>query len=125
VPDDPRVRAHALRGEATEPCLAGERARCLELLDEAKTLDPAGDEAPEVQDLRRRVATPPSPQPLDSSAPILPTPPTKSEAPAPNRAPKFAPKSAPRPVPTSMPTKPTGAASKKVLGAGWGSGSSM
>jgi DNA-directed RNA polymerase specialized sigma24 family protein len=45
-----------LRDMARAPCRASEWAKCLELLDEAAELDPAGDRAPEIQAARDRVA---------------------------------------------------------------------
>ncbi len=48
-PDD----APSMRREATRAMEAGEWRKALELLDRAKKEDPAGDEAPEVQDARR------------------------------------------------------------------------
>jgi hypothetical protein len=38
---------------AAEACAQKEWASCLQALDEATVLDPAGDEAPQVQALRR------------------------------------------------------------------------
>jgi hypothetical protein len=48
------ARAHRL--EAKEACKQQQWERCLEELDEARKVDPDGDRAPEVQELRRRAS---------------------------------------------------------------------
>jgi hypothetical protein len=48
-----RLEAESLRAEAGEALEAKQWSRCLALLDEAKRKDPEGDEAPEVQHVRR------------------------------------------------------------------------
>jgi hypothetical protein len=45
-------RAAAIRREARSACDAHRWAACLEQLDDARTLDPAGDEAADIQALR-------------------------------------------------------------------------
>jgi hypothetical protein len=45
-----------LRDQARAPCRNAEWSRCIELLDAARELDPAGDQAPEIQAVRDRVA---------------------------------------------------------------------
>jgi len=52
----PEEESADLRDLARAPCRASDWARCLELLDEAASLDPAGDRAPEIQAARDRVA---------------------------------------------------------------------
>jgi hypothetical protein len=44
----PQERAFALRRDALHELDLGDAAACVRHLDEAKTLDPAGDSAPEV-----------------------------------------------------------------------------
>ncbi len=61
VPDDsvegpmptPRERAARLRALASEACDHARWQDCLDRLDEAQPLDPAGDGDPQIQDLRR------------------------------------------------------------------------
>ena len=48
-----QLEAESLRAEAANALEAGQWARCLALLDEAKRKDPQGDEAPGVKDARR------------------------------------------------------------------------
>jgi hypothetical protein len=58
-PDDPpAVRAEALRRDARDACGARRWPTCLERLNQARALDPAGDEAPEIQALRRSAGDP-------------------------------------------------------------------
>lgn len=52
------ARARDLRAEARDDCAAKSWATCLEKLDEARALDPDGDESPEVQSLRRAAGSP-------------------------------------------------------------------
>jgi RNA polymerase sigma factor (sigma-70 family) len=117
-------RARRLRGLAFERLRARDFRGCLERLDQAKSLDPSGDAAPEVQEARRaagealRPAPLPSSAPSDAPAPTLSAPPVftappvqsappvqksrppapkgKSEPPPSNVAPKGDPKTAPR-----------------------------
>lgn len=49
-----RARGHVLREEAVALCDRAEWQRCLDQLDEAKRLDPAGDDTPGVHEVRRR-----------------------------------------------------------------------
>jgi hypothetical protein len=56
-PDDtPAAHAAALRRDAVEACEARSWKTCLDRLDEARALDPSGDENPEVQALRHAAA---------------------------------------------------------------------
>jgi DNA-directed RNA polymerase specialized sigma24 family protein len=105
-PVDPR--AVPMRHDALQKCAARAYQECLDGLDAAKRLDPAGDTTPEVQRARREAdkalepapITPP-PEPTSSSAPVpAPVPqdvktprPTSTEAPAPTPVPtsSFAP----------------------------------
>jgi uncharacterized protein (DUF1778 family) len=48
-----KLEAAVLRSQAADALEAGQWARCLALLDEAKQKDPQGDEAPGVKDARR------------------------------------------------------------------------
>jgi hypothetical protein len=57
-PDDPPVRAEALRRDARDACGARRWPICLDRLNQARALDPAGDEAPEIQALRRSAGDP-------------------------------------------------------------------
>jgi hypothetical protein len=52
----PEAEAAHLRDMAREPCRASKWDRCVDLLDQAARLDPAGDKAPEIQAVRDRVA---------------------------------------------------------------------
>ena len=59
-PDSPpAVRAAALRQEAHAACQARTWSTCLDKLNEARALDPSGDQAPDVQMLRRSAEDPP------------------------------------------------------------------
>jgi RNA polymerase sigma factor (sigma-70 family) len=60
-------RARVLRADALRRCEASEWQACLDGLDEAKRLDPAGDTAPEIGDARARAerALQPTPQAPD------------------------------------------------------------
>jgi DNA-directed RNA polymerase specialized sigma24 family protein len=85
-------RARVVRADALRKCEAFEWQACLDGLDEAKRLDPAGDTAPEVGAARARAerALQPPPQAPDSKEDAKAEPlPKKSEAPIPsNVAPK-------------------------------------
>jgi DNA-directed RNA polymerase specialized sigma24 family protein len=56
----PPERAAELRRNALHDCDMGNMQRCLEKLDQAKELDPAGDSAPAVQRARERIRDFPS-----------------------------------------------------------------
>ncbi len=64
-PDSPsELRAAALRREARQACDARSWPTCLDKLNEARALDPSGDQAPEVQSWRsaaRAAGAPPGP----------------------------------------------------------------
>jgi hypothetical protein len=55
----PPVRAAALRQEAREACQERTWSTCLDKLNEARALDPSGDQPPDVQSLRRSAGDPP------------------------------------------------------------------
>lgn len=95
VAPSPLERAAELRREALKTCEAQPRS-CLDRLDEAKRLDPAGDRAPEVQGARRAAEQQLEPQQQQQ----VPSPEPSSTAPAPND-PKLAP-----PAPTFVPIAP-------------------
>jgi DNA-directed RNA polymerase specialized sigma24 family protein len=81
-PVGPERRAAELRRSALRHCAAERYDRCLQELDEAKRLDPAGDTQPSVKRARQRA--------LDRLAPVpsVPsTPPVQSAAPVPSAAP--------------------------------------
>jgi len=108
----PVERARALRSEAGKACERSEWQPCLDQLDEAARLDPAGDTSPEVTGLRERaqraLAPEPAPSekaPLDSkdAPPDLTSLPTKKPP-----TPKDTKPSIPAPWPSSTePTWPT------------------
>lgn len=130
-------RAEPMRRLALEKCGRDEWKPCLEGLDQARELDPAGDGRPEVQEARRAAgkaleATPPvlddnAPAPLPTTAPPSPSPSPSGSAPTgePNApplktlpqqrkvAPKSEPTSAPPPPPVAMPTAAFDAPSPK------------
>jgi|HubBroStandDraft_4_1064222.scaffolds.fasta_scaffold526264_2 hypothetical protein len=56
--DPPAVRAEALRREARDACGARNWPICLDRLNQARALDARGDEAPEIQALRRSAGDP-------------------------------------------------------------------
>jgi DNA-directed RNA polymerase specialized sigma24 family protein len=88
----PLERARALRDAALERCAAGAWNECVEKLDEARRLDPMGDEARAVQDARAAAARGLAPPVAPPSATAVPAPPSSSAPP-------------PRPVPTATPRK--------------------
>ncbi len=58
-----RVAAGDLRARARRALAMGYESQCLDLLDQAKILDPDGDEAPDVVALRQRATSPEEPLP--------------------------------------------------------------
>jgi DNA-directed RNA polymerase specialized sigma24 family protein len=143
-PVDPR--AEPMRLEALGKCQAHDYKACLDELDAAKRLDPAGDTRPEVQRARRDAEkalepAPPTttlpPVPTSSAAPLEKAPPvptssaapydTASPAPFDTSAPP-APTAVPTPVPTSSfapptPTKPGPSKASKTSSIDFGSDS--
>ncbi len=77
--DAPVARAREWRERARGSCETQLWQRCLDELDEAKKLDPAGDEFPNARELRKKAEDglhPPSPRPEPTPAPE-PTPVSK------------------------------------------------
>ncbi len=74
----PIDEGQSIRRFALERCRGGDAARCLDDLDRAKKLDPAGDKAPEVTAARRAAASRLSP------APSAPAPTLSATTPAPS-----------------------------------------
>lgn len=107
-------RAAELRKLGIEKCLAYEWKACVEKLDEAKRLDPAGDTRPEVRQARenanKALTLPPVPAPTAND--ITPPPaPTSKTAPNPSFAPWADPtapdmKQMKMPAPTPTPPPP-------------------
>jgi DNA-directed RNA polymerase specialized sigma24 family protein len=108
----PLDRARMLRADALRRCDEGAWRACLDGLDEAARLDPAGDAAPEVQAAReraRRAPESPSPSPEDTKVPDQLLQQQKS-APAPTPSSRPAPtdsKVAPKQAPTSSKEAPS------------------
>ena len=105
-------RAEELRKVGIEKCLAYEWKTCIEKLDAAKQLDPAGETRPEVRQARenasKALAIPPAPVPTTNN--VSPPP-----SPAPPPTPSFVPWDEPTgrttkgmkmPAPTATPTPP-------------------
>jgi DNA-directed RNA polymerase specialized sigma24 family protein/outer membrane biosynthesis protein TonB len=93
VPLDPR--AEELRKDGVELCAKSQWSDCVEKLDDAKRLDPAGDTRPEVRKAREDAAKAkeisPEPAPSPTTTNLTPPPesttPTKAPAPAPSSIP--------------------------------------
>ncbi|WP_437593690.1 sigma factor [Sorangium sp. So ce1000] len=141
-PLDALDRARSLRAEALRACDEAAFRRCLDQLDEADRLDPAGRDAPEVAAARERALEalraptdkPPAPAPdkttPDKTTPNKTTPnkttPDKVETnsrPAPKPRPKVAPPSAQKPtssVPAEQMVKSSKAAPKSKVMDGLG-----
>ncbi|HET9933694.1 MAG TPA: RNA polymerase sigma factor [Polyangiaceae bacterium] len=77
--DAPLELARKLRRAALERCRDGAVDECIAGLDRARSLDPAGDSAPEVAEARRRATS----RPLPSPSTDAPTPVPSSDAPRP------------------------------------------
>lgn len=65
----PEERARELRRLALEDCKSGKVAPCVDGLDRARSLDPAGDAAPEIQEARRVAGAVLAPAPAPSPEP--------------------------------------------------------
>ena len=123
IPFDPR--AEELRKDGLDLCGKAQWKECIEKLDDAKRLDPAGDTRPEVKRARDDAEkalepapvpttenTTPPPVPLDSASPPPPrrfvdsksVAPTKAMKQAPNFATKAAPKPTAAPPPVNFKT---------------------
>ncbi len=96
----PLERGKEIRRDALEHCDKAEWTPCIEGLDRAKALDPAGDTAERVQRARDAAKEPkkipppeptPSPTP-SSSAPIRTAPPVNTDAPMPQETKDIGPK---------------------------------
>ena len=114
------ARAEELRKSAFTKCLASDWKPCVDGLDQAKRLDPAGDTRPEVKQARDnadkalRLAPAPSAAPTSINAPPVPVPTTSSpdlSKPSPKATP--APSST-APPPKTRPTKPTSTVSSDL-----------
>jgi DNA-directed RNA polymerase specialized sigma24 family protein len=120
-------RAEPMRRLALEKCASAEWKPCVDGLDEARRLDPAGDARPEVQQAReaagKALSTPPELSPVPSAVPttappnpssnLFPTPSPidsaftktlRKEDPSPKAKPQSTESFAPTPVPTTAPT---------------------
>ncbi|MBX3230051.1 MAG: sigma-70 family RNA polymerase sigma factor [Labilithrix sp.] len=124
IAKDDVARAEEMRHQAFDLCKASQWTSCIEKLDDAKRLDPAGDTTPAVQQARdeanKAITLPPVPTPAPtlSDAPDDPLPlrkgPTKemkmpSPGPTSSAAPPPGPMPAPAPAPA--PARPKGKSS--------------
>jgi DNA-directed RNA polymerase specialized sigma24 family protein len=105
------ARAAELRKQALESCAAGAWATCVEKLDDAKRLDPAGDTRPEVQRARQDANDAVQERPV-TPAPTLTPPPEITPPPQPTTIPT---ESFTTPVPSSVPPLPKKAAPSKMM----------
>jgi DNA-directed RNA polymerase specialized sigma24 family protein len=109
VPLDPK--AEELRKNGLDLCAKSQWKDCIEKLDDAKRLDPAGDTRPEVNKAREDAAKAkeisPEPAPSPTTKNITPPPDSTAPtlAPAPTAAPSYVP--APAPAPNPKATKTT------------------
>jgi DNA-directed RNA polymerase specialized sigma24 family protein len=95
------LEGRRLREATLEVCRQDEHQRCLDDLDRARELDPAGDAVPDVQQARERAAAAlREPAPVQEPQQTKEPAPTRTEAPP---APKQAPE--PRPTPKAPPTQ--------------------
>ena len=104
-------RAEPVRRAALEKCAKSDFKSCIDGLDEARRLDPAGDSRPDVQQARKAaddaLKATPSPSPSDSPSPS-PAPTTQPPSPAPSSS--FSPmpdESAPMQQQKAAPKAPT------------------
>ena len=103
-------RAEPMRRAALEKCAANDWQNCLDGLDTAKRLDPAGDDSPEIQKARQaagdalKTAPPPSPSDSATAPPLDVTPPP---TPAPTGSTTMIQKMR-KPAPSPKTAKPTG-----------------
>lgn len=83
-PITPEERARALREQGLERCAANDYAECVRALDEAKAIDPVGDQASAITEARAAAArartNAPAPSPDPSAHTLGPAP--KQKAPA-------------------------------------------
>ena len=113
VHEDVDPRAEPVRRLALEKCAASDWKACVDGLDEAKRLDPAGDTQPVVQQARQAAANAlEAPPPAPTSAPLPSTP--SPEPPPPVMPQKTRPQSTePSPMFTGTPPAPTPAPKMK------------
>lgn len=106
LPEEPVLeRARALREKAFEECDRAAWRLCLDKLDEARGLDPAGDNDARVGAARARAEDAlKNPVPAPSDAPTATPPP--SAPPTSNAPPKSTSKVAPKPPTTAVPKPP-------------------
>jgi RNA polymerase sigma factor (sigma-70 family) len=113
----PFERARAMRDAALERCGAGAWEACVKGLDDARALDPVGDEASAVQEARAAAARRGAPEPPPSAEPA-PSPSAVPSARVVAPAPKPTASAVPRAIP-SAPPKRKGSASSSVSDS-WG-----
>jgi RNA polymerase sigma factor (sigma-70 family) len=95
----PFDRATRLRQSALEKCAAAAYRECLAQLDEARALDPIGDQAYAVRDARNQAWGALSPEPTPSAADTVPQRNVGSMPKQPLPAPRVAPKFMKKPLP--------------------------
>lgn len=108
----PRQVAEEMRRRAFEACGTGQAVRCVELLDDAARLDPAGDRSAEVvaaRETSRKLLAPPTPP---SSVPVwqgdaAPSPSSSVPSPSPSGSSPRPSPSSPVPSPSSSGVRPT------------------
>jgi DNA-directed RNA polymerase specialized sigma24 family protein len=112
APNRPEDEAREARRAALEACTGGAYRACIEGLDAARALDPAGDTSEAVVSARRRAeAAIGAGEPPDTSSKVDPS----EIAPAPKVAPRSPRKSAPKAVPELAPTSELGPAPKREV----------
>ena len=84
-------RAEPMRRLALEKCVSGEWKPCVDGLDEARRLDPAGDTRPEVQQARQAADKALNAQPPPTMPSVVPTTAPPNPAPSSNLAPSPSP----------------------------------
>ncbi|HEY4104420.1 MAG TPA: RNA polymerase sigma factor [Polyangiaceae bacterium] len=92
----PEERAHALREQALEQCAHAHYDQCLHGLDEAKALDPIGEQAEAVQAARAAAARALAPAPIPT---LVPDPSSHTATPSPKSVPRAPFKATPKPKP--------------------------
>jgi RNA polymerase sigma factor (sigma-70 family) len=122
IPLDPR--AEQLRKDGLDLCAKSDWPSCIEKLDDAKRLDPAGDTRPEVKKARddaakaKEIENAPPPSPEPSTSDNITPPPTKVAPPS--SATPFPP--SPKPANTTPPPAvPKGGGKQSSLGPDFGS----
>ena len=118
-------RAEELRKQAFEKCLGGDFKPCIEKLDDAKRLDPAGDTAPAVKQARENAdkalrLPPPAPTTSATTSDVAPPAPTDSpkmtkelKTPGPKPTATAPPSSWPTPLTTEQIAPPSKAGPRK------------